>query len=330
MATRQAGIKTIVGSRGNVKTLLGNLTLVAFILIVFMGGGTSVAMRFTYAEMPPFWSGTARFMVGALMFWGITLLWKIEIPKGRALLGAMLFGALSFGGTFILGSWGLVKTPASLFQILMALVPLLTLLFAYFHGLENLTWRKLFGSFLAVIGIGIVMGGSSGTGLSPLRVLAIIGAAGLMAEGGIVAKRFPRTHPIATNAIAMTVGSIMLGGASLLTGEQWVIPAQLATWMAFGYLILLVNLIPLLYLFILRQWTASRTSYYFVLIPLVTVIVASTLASEHITWYFLLGGALVLSGVIIGAMLPSKPCLETVEGQSRISGELALQPSPCS
>lgn len=320
---RPAGLSSDVGTG-----IPDRVTLLAFILMVLAGGGASVAMRFTYIEMPPFWSGTARFIIGALGFWILTLVRGIEIPKGKALMGTILFGALSVGGAFILVSWGLAKTPASLASVLLALVPLLTLFFAYFHGLEPIRRRGLVGSFLAVLGIAIALGGSTGAELSLPRVLAIIAAAGFMAESGVVAKSLPRTHPIATSAVAMTVGAIMLATVSQLSGEQWVIPTQLQTWIAFGYLIIFVNLITfLLYLYILRRWTASGTSYGFVLIPLVTVVVAATLAGEQITLNFMIGGAFVLMGVFFGALLTPKPQENEPELEVVEAKEVVL-PSP--
>jgi drug/metabolite transporter (DMT)-like permease len=86
-----------------------------------------------------------------------------------------------------------------------------------------------------------------------------------------------------------------------------VIPTMATTWIAFAYFVIFVTMIAfLLYLFILVRWTASGTSYSFVLIPLVTIVLASWLANEQITWQFLLGGTLVVFGVWVGALLPAK------------------------
>ena len=330
MATEQRIIKSAVVSSEANMGVPDRITLLAFVLMVLAGGGASVAIRFTYVELPPFWSGTARFFVGALMFWTLMVLRKIKVPQGKALLGAILFGALSVGGAFILVAWGLVKTPASLYQVLMALVPLLTLFLAYVHGLESISRRGILGSLLALVGIAIALGGATGIELSVPHVFAIIAAAGFMAEAGVVAKKFPRNHPIATSALSMTVGAIMLGAVSLFAGERWVIPSRLETWIAFGYLILFVNLVTfLLYLFILDRWTASGTSYGFVVIPLVTVVVAATLAGEQITWNFILGGILVLSGVLFGALLTTKPRQEDCEDASVDTSEIVYQRLPC-
>lgn len=282
-------------------------TLVAFIAFIIVSGGASVAIRFTYVEMPPFWSGAARFICGALFFWVFAFIRKVPLPRGRALVSAILFGIFSMGLSFTFIYWGLVKTPASLYQTIVALVPLLTLFFAFFHGLEPFRGRGLLGALLTVVGIVIAVGGSPSADLSIPHILAIIAGAACFAEAGIVAKLFPRSHPIATNAVAMSVGALILGIASFLSGESAVIPTTPTTWIAFAYIVIFVTIVAfLLYLFILGRWTASGTSYSFVLIPLVTIVLASWLANEQITLQFMLGGTVVVLGVWVGALLPSK------------------------
>jgi drug/metabolite transporter (DMT)-like permease len=57
-----------------------------------------------------------------------------------------------------------------------------------------------------------------------------------------------------------------------------------------------------LFLFLVRRWTASATSYLFVLFPFVTVVLAAWLAHETVTAAFLGGGVLVLVGVWVGTL----------------------------
>jgi drug/metabolite transporter (DMT)-like permease len=290
----------------DVGAISGGLTLIAFVLFVIVGGGASVAIRYTYAELPVYWGATARFLFAALIFWGLAWMRGIPLPRGRALVGAALFGGLSVGATFIFIYYGLTKIPASLYQTVVAMTPLLTLIFASLHGLEKLQRRGLIGAGLAVAGIGVAFGGSINGAVSLPHLLAIIAGAACLAEAGIVAKQFPRSHPVATNAVAMTVGAVMLGAMSLVNGEAWVLPVTMSTWLAFIYIVLGASVAAyLLFLFILSRWTASATSYAFVLFPLVTVVLATQLAGELITVSFVIGGLLVLGGVWFGALRQS-------------------------
>jgi drug/metabolite transporter (DMT)-like permease len=287
----------------------------AFAAFILVSGGASVAIRITYGEMPPFWAATSRFGLGALAFWGLIAMRGLSLPRGRALAGAVLFGALTVGMAFLLIGWGLVETPASVYQVLMALIPLATLFLSSVEGVEAVTRRGITGSVLAVGGIAVTVTGTGGAGISLPHITAILLAALLVAQGGVVIKKFPPDPPIVTNAIAMTTGTLILGTASIVRGEAWTIPTQADTWLAFIYLVVAVTIVAfLLYMFVLEEWTASGTSYGFVLVPLVTIVVASAVAGEPITAAFLAGTALVLAGVYVGALLPAK---ENPEAQRR-------------
>jgi drug/metabolite transporter (DMT)-like permease len=306
-----------------ISTLPDRSVLIAFLMFIVVGGGASVAIRVTYGELAPFWAAASRFGLAALAFWVMVIIEKLPLPKGRALLGALIFGTLTVGLAFILIAWGLVETPASIYQILMALVPLFTLFLSALHGIESITRRGLFGSLLAVVGIAITVGGASTMDLSLPHIAAILIAAVFVAEGGVMIKKFPPNPPIMTNAIGMTTGAIILGITSLVSGEVWNIPTQTNTWVAFIYLVVFVTILAfMLYMFVLSRWTASGTSYGFVLVPLVTIVVASTLAGEEITLNFLIGAAFVLAGVIIGALLPSKSKPAIVEECKDRSGQV--------
>jgi drug/metabolite transporter (DMT)-like permease len=105
----------------------------------------------------------------------------------------------------------------------------------------------------------------------------------------------------------MSVGGLILLIATLVSGEKLIIPTKTSTWIAFLYLVILASVIGFIdYLYVLRNWSASGASYAFVLVPLVTIVVASTLAGEVITPNFLISAVLVLAGALIGALLPPK------------------------
>lgn len=297
--------------------------LIAFAVFILVSGGASVAIRITYAELAPFWVAASRFGLAALVFWGLAIYKRIPLPQGRALVGAVIFGTLTVGLAFLLIGYGLVVTPASLYQTLMATLPLFTLFLSAAQGVEGITARGLFGSLLAIVGIAITVGGTSAQNISLPHIAAILGAAVCIAEGGVLIKKFPPNPPIMTNAIGMTVGAIILGAASLVNGEAWTIPTMTSTWIAFIYLVVFVTVLAfLLYMFVLTNWTASGTSYGFVLFPLVTMVIASTVAGEQITLNFLAGALLVLVGVVVGALLPSKAKPAAVDECKSRSGQV--------
>ncbi len=278
------------------------LTLIAFILMAVFAGGNTVAVRFSNSGLPPFWGATLRFSAAGLIFWIIVVVRGIALPKGRALVGALLYGVLSIGASYAGLYWGLLRAPAGLAGAMLAFVPLMTLLFASAHGLEKFRWQGLIGGGIATVGILLGVVGGFGGAMHVPSVLALVAGVASLAEASVVFKLFPKSHPMATNAIALTTGAPLLMALSILTGERWTWPTSPNTWAAYAYLVVVGSVVVFsLSLYVLSRWTASATSYAFLLMPVSSVIIAALVAGEVITTSFVIGGALVIAGVWVGA-----------------------------
>jgi drug/metabolite transporter (DMT)-like permease len=240
----------------------------------------------------------------------------------------VLFGALSIGVSYAFLYWAILSVPPGLAMIVLALGPLMTFFFAFLHGLERFQWRGLLGAVVALAGIVVGVGGAS-TRAPLVPVLAIAAGAAAIAEASVLLKRTPRTDPIATNAIALITGAGVLAATSLLAHERWSLPADPSTWGAFIYLVAAGTVVLFfLYLFILDRWSASATSYSFLLFPLVTIVLSSLITGEIITPIYLLGTALVLMGVWLGSLARLGTSARSRGGEQEGQGMLAAEGSP--
>ena len=290
-------------SRGDLAGLSGRVTLIAFVLFVLLGGSNAVAIRFSNHELPPFWGATIRFASAALIFWAIVLVRRIALPTGRALLGTLLYGVVAIGASYAFAYWSLVRVEAGRATVFLAFVPLMTLFLATAHGLETMSWRRVAGALIAVVGIVVVVGGGLGTTLTLPLLLALIAGVVCNAEGAVIFKLLPKGNPVATNAVAFTTGAAVLAGASMLAGEKGSLPAAANTWAALTYLVVIGSvLVFYLYLFVLGRWPASRTAYGFVLLPVAAIPISAWLTGEVVTASFVLGALVVLVGVWLGAI----------------------------
>jgi drug/metabolite transporter (DMT)-like permease len=277
------------------------IVLSAFLAMVLLGGTNFVAVRFSNAELPPFWGAGSRFILSALILAVIGLVLRVPFPRGRTLVGASLYGLLGFGAFYALAYVGLQEASAGSGAVLLSLAPLTTFLLAVFQGQERFRWRALLGALVALAGIVVMFGAPGGVPLG--SVLAFLGAAVAVGEAGVIAKWFPKAHPVSMNAVAMGVGSVLLLVLSRMADEAWELPVRAATWTAVVYLIALGSVgLFVLYLFILKRWSASRTAYAFVLFPLVASLMGLWLEGDPITPALALGGVIVLGGVYLGAL----------------------------
>jgi drug/metabolite transporter (DMT)-like permease len=281
-------------------------TLVAFTAAVIVAGGNAPAIRYVACrscELDPLWAAAQRFLLASALLAIIAVVVRAPLPRSRGLIGAITFGVLQFGAGFGLIYQGLVRTPAGLGQVLIALVPLLTFGLALAHRQERFRWEGLVGAICSLTGSAVVFNSGLDTGVPFSSMALIVAGAVCWAEALVAVKAFPRVHPVSLNTVAMAVGGVMLCVTSIISGETWAIPDSADTWLAQAYLIIPGSIgVFLLYVFVLRAWTASAASYQLVLIPLVTVPVSAWLQDERITWSFAVGTVLVLGGVYVGAL----------------------------
>jgi drug/metabolite transporter (DMT)-like permease len=97
------------------------------------------------------------------------------------------------------------------------------------------------------------------------------------------------------------------------------VPERGATWLALAYMVVLGSgPVFVLYVVVVRLWSASRAAYTFVLIPIVTVLLSAWIDDEPIGAGLVLGRFLVLAGVYVGALRPaaSPPLRTQVDGRN--------------
>jgi drug/metabolite transporter (DMT)-like permease len=284
----------------------GGFTIAAFAGAVTLGGANFLAVRFSNRELAPFWGAGLRFSLAALLFATIAVTLRLRWPRGPQLLLTALYGLFSFALSYALMYWALVRVTAGMAAVVLAVVPLVTLLLAAAQRLERLSGRTVIGSLLALGGIASTTLGSNGVVLPLSGLLAMAAAALTIGQSVILGKRVSGNHPAMTNAVGMAVGAPILLGISAVAGEQWVLPRQAEVIWSVAYLVTLGSIgLFILTILVVRRWSASATSYMFVLFPIVTMLLGAWLADEPLTARGALGAALVMSGVWFGALSPA-------------------------
>jgi drug/metabolite transporter (DMT)-like permease len=279
------------------------VALASFVFMSILAGGNAVAIRFSNRELDPLWGASVRFALAAALLLTAMAALRLVVPRGRALVGAVVYGALTFGAAFALAYYALVEIHAGFGQTLLALVPLATLLLAVAQRQERLRAAALGGALIALVGVAVMSQAPLRDSLPLLSLLAALGAALCFAEGAILVRWFPPVHPVTINAIGMATGAVLLAVGSVLLGETISLPERAETWAAIGYLVAVGSVVVfVLYVVVLRYWAASRAAYEFVLIPVVTLALSAWLDDEPVGLGLVLGGLLVLAGVYVGAL----------------------------
>jgi drug/metabolite transporter (DMT)-like permease len=219
----------------------------------------------------------------------------------------------AFSASFGLVYPALREVPAATAMVFIALVPLETFFLAILLGQERFRLQGLVGAVISASGVLLVVWDGLGAAVPLVPMLLILLGTVFIALSAIMLKSIPRSDPYATNSVAMLVGGAILLSVSAVAGEAWTIPNLPETWVAMAYLVVLGSIVLFgLYLFALHRWTASAVSYATLLMPLVTLPVAALLFAEPITLPFLVGAAVAILGIYVGAFMTVRPRRSTV------------------
>lgn len=302
---------------------VGGHTLGLFTVAVLIGGMNFIAVRYSNLDLEPLWGAALRFTIAGLVFVGIAVVLRLQWPRGRQLALMILYGLLVIAASYALLYWALTQVSAGFAAVVLAIVPLVTLLLAVVHRMERLGVRTILGSVLALAGIAwIVVGPEQRLAVPVMAVIAMLAAALSIGESVIVGKMVADNHPVMTNAVAFASGALALLAVSAIAGDRWALPSQPEAALAVLYLVTVGSVgLFVLVLLVVRKWTASATSYMFVLFPLVVMVLEAVFFTEPLTLRGVSGAVLVMAGVWFGALAPStrrsvapedpRPSLET-------------------
>jgi drug/metabolite transporter (DMT)-like permease len=194
---------------------------------------------------------------------------------------------------------------ASAASLIIATIPIFTVIFAILVLKEKLTKKIMVGIPLSLCGVVIIS--LTGTSGSPFEItylsaaFAILVAALVGAGYTIAGKKMLQRY----SALSLTVYAFLFGCLGLLPFFSPSLITQTAamTWHGWGA-ILFLAILPtvvgyVLWYVALEIKTASEISVFLYFVPVLSTIISYFLFHESITVLFLVGGTLVLLGLII-------------------------------
>jgi drug/metabolite transporter (DMT)-like permease len=268
-------------------------------------GASVVAVRIAVRDVPPLTLAFLRFGQGALaLFVALLLFWRDRLRVERrdlpylALLGFLFYGV--FPITF---NAGLRYIEASRAALILATMPLWTVLLARRMAHERLTTRQVIGVLISVAGVAIVMAdrGVARTARSTTGDLLLLTTAICGAIYNVAAKRvLARYDGVTVTFYAMLFGALVL--APTLVVERGL---SLGSWSR-ETLLLLVFLGVFGGAVAFSMWTSAlrwlsptQVAVYINLNPLAATLLAATTLGERLSAWFVVGFAAVASGVLI-------------------------------
>ena len=275
--------------------------------LVIMFGSAFLFTKLAIQEFPPTIVTAGRILIAAI----VLLIFSIVRKESFKFLHKnwLLLIALAFFGDclpFYLISWGQQSVDSSIAGILMAVMPLTTIVLAHFfvRG-EPLTINRVVGFFLGFVGVLVLLGPAawakfeSGENML-FAMLAILGGAVSYAVNTVLAKRLPNGSFLAISTAVLVVASVMMLPMLFTADYSWQIDIRSIELFS----LILLGIFPtaiatIIYFAVIVRVGPSFLSQINYLIPIWAVLMGIIFLNESVGVSAFIALAIILLGIAI-------------------------------
>lgn len=278
-----------------------------YILLVALAGIWASAFAFIkigVETVPPLTLATGRILIATAFLFVCIGLARETIPRSGRLWGVLfLVGILGNGLPFTLIAWGEQAIDSGLAAILMAIVPLATLVLVHVFTLdERMTVPKVAGVVVGFAGVIVLIGPDAlaHLGGSLWHQLAVAAGALCYAVAATLTRRLPPTSPLVASAVCMLLSSLQMLPFALVVDQPWSLSPSFESMAAVVYLGLFpTGLTALIYFHLIAARGATFLVLNNYIVPALGVIYGVLLLDERLGVEAYLALALILLGVAI-------------------------------
>jgi drug/metabolite transporter (DMT)-like permease len=279
----------------------GAKVAIALVTVYVVWGSTFLANGIAVTTIPPFLMMTARFSVAGGVLFAIAIRGASRRPTWRQWRAAIVTGCMLLVGGTGLVTAAQVHLGSGTAALLCATVPLWLALLARLRFGERLSARAWLGLAIGLAGVAALVDPSGGRVVPTLVVLAgsLSWAAGTLHSRGADAP----DEPLLASSMEMlgaALGFLVVGVTIGEPGRFSFGDVDTGSLVALGYLVTAGSIVAFTaYRWLLRNASTVLVGSYAYVNPVVAVLLGWAFAGELVTGRTLLGGAIVLSSVVL-------------------------------
>lgn len=271
----------------------------AFLSVILIWSTTPLAIKWSALGAGFSFAVLSRMVLGALLCLLLLAILRIRPPLHRRALHSYAASGISMAGTMVLAYWSSQFVSSGMISLLFGLSPLITSLgAAWWLKEESLTFNKLLGMGLGVVGLLVVFHGAltvnAGWGL-----LALFSAVVTQSLGLVWIKKVGDDSP----PLATTCGSLLIA-LPIFTLAWWLadgnLPADIPTraLTAIVYLGSVGSVLGfLLYYYLIKHTDTGRIALINLITPVLALLLGHQLNHEQILPQVWLGATCILMGL---------------------------------
>ncbi len=281
--------------------------------LIAMWGSSFLFNELAIESLHPMLAVAARLYLAAAVLIIVLPATRRALPRSwRSWCLFSVMGVLGNALPFWLITWGQQGIDSGQAGILMAIMPLTTLLLAHYFVGERLTWQRIAGFLLVFLGIVVLTGPEAlrtfeGRGTALVSQLSVLGGAVCYAVNVIVARRFPLADPMITATGVTVMAAILITPSAVAAWPSDLIELQTQSILAVVVLGLMSTAFAsILYFKLIGLAGAGFVSMINYLIPLWALAIGIVVLGEQPGWNALGALVLILCGIALAEVGASR------------------------
>ncbi len=277
---------------------------IAIITSVIFWGVSYISTDLCLDNMEPVTLALLRCVIAAVI---LIIFWKIKEPKTKVnkkhIPRLVISGIIGVVLYFIFEINGVKYTSPAVAAIILASVPIISLITQRIAVRESITLFKVLGVVLSLAGVALVIGigkGDIGSGGKLIGYLCMLGAAvSWVAFNYVTFPLYKDYSPLAITALQMVAGAVALIPIFFVSGES--LP-ELNPTVVINVLFLAVFCSAtgiLLYMYAFKSLGIVTSTLYINIQPFITVIASMIILKEFLTPNQIIGAVMIIAAVYL-------------------------------
>jgi drug/metabolite transporter (DMT)-like permease len=278
--------------------------------LVALWGSNFMFIKLGVAAVPSATLVATRLVIGAAILVAVVRAWGYTFPPlGRAWMPYVVLGVLGNCMPFWFITWGQRAIDSALAGILMAIMPLTTLVLAHFFVAgERMSRNRAAGFLLGFVGIVVLMGPAAlaGLGGSPIEILAqlsVLAGALCYAFNGVLIRVLLKGDVMVASAAIIAVAALVSVPVALVVDQPWRLSPDTSSvlillWIGIGP----TAIATLVHLKLIASAGPTFMSLINYCIPVVALLIGVALLGEEPGANAYTGLILILAGIAVSQL----------------------------
>jgi drug/metabolite transporter (DMT)-like permease len=275
--------------------------------ICIIWGTTYTVIKFGIRDFPPYLMvGIRQTFGGALLLFWAFFAGKLKIPSKKYVLIQSIAGLcmITGGNGFI--TWGMQYVSSGLSSVISSITPVLIVVMTLLmKGSEKINRLIIIGVLLGFSGLGLIFREGWADFANPIYqwgIFACLSGCFTWAFGTVLSKRYNEAGVslFFTSGLQLFAGGIGAFILSIFFDKSHTLPHNWQPWAAILYLALVGSALAFsIYLFVLKNLSATVSSLYTYINPIVAIALGALFLGEKFTWAEAIGMSITLFGVYL-------------------------------